>query len=48
MAWEKNRGIVFLHENFKLGSDIMFAVDAFVVIIASETPTKEDLILKQG
>ena len=48
VAWPRSRGIVFLKEEFRVGADIKFSQDAFVIVIASEAPTKETLIQKLG
>lgn len=41
-----SRGIVFLAEDFKVGADIKFAQDAYVIIIAREAPDHETLVQK--
>lgn len=37
-----------MNEDFRVGADIKFAADAYVIVIASETPSREHLIQKLG
>lgn len=47
-VWEKDRGIVFLTDQFGVGADIKFKEDAYVIVISEQAPTKELLIQKLG